>query len=145
MLRDMDPITITVGLLGLWGLYKLVQSKTPPPYPIVIPPSGPWPTVTPAGALCPPNLAPPPGVVPITAPFPADLSPWGYRQLKYPKGTTVIDMVDGQLIVGRLEWHYHPPGMQGVTATGCHKGLTAYRPKGDMPWVQIAGDNTPNT
>ncbi len=131
----MDPLTIALALIAAWGVSKLVGTSAPAGFPIVIPPATPWPTQTPAGALCPPNLPLPLDVVPITPPFPKDLSPWGYKQLGHPKGTVIIDVVNGQLIVGRLEWHYHPPGMAGVTATGCHKGLTAYRPK--MPWVQV--------
>lgn len=124
----MDPITIAIGLLTLWGLSKLAGSAAPTGLPIIVPPTTPWPSVTPAGALCPPNLPPPTGTKPIGPPYPAGLSPWGYKQLHYAKGTIVIDVVDGQMIVGRLETHYHPPGMQGVTATGCHRGLTAYVP-----------------
>lgn len=139
MLSRMDPLTIALGLLGLWGLTKLLTGGSPPAFPIVVPPTSPWPDQTPPGGLCPPNLPAPAGTVPITSPFPKDLSPWGYKQLKYPKGTKIIDMIDGQLIVGRIETHYHPPGMQGVTATGCHKGLTAYRPT--MPWVSTEPDD----
>jgi len=141
MLRRMDPLTITAALLAAWGATKWLTSSgnaSPPGFPIVIPPdpSQPWPSVTPAGALCPPNLPPPPDTVPIGPPYPKDLSPWGYKQLGHPKGTVVIDVVNGQLIVGRLETHYHPPGTEHVTATGCHKGLTAYVPS--KPWLQIA-------
>ena len=141
MLHRMDPLTIALALLAAWSVSKWLGpagSTSPAGFPVVIPPdpAQPWPTVTPTGALCPPNLPAPADTVPITAPYPKDLSPWGYKQLKYPKGTVIIDVVNGQLVVGRLETHYHPPGTEHVTATGCHKGLTAYVPS--KPWLQIA-------
>lgn len=134
----MDPITIAAGLLGLWGLSRLLSNTSN--LPIVIPPDQPWPTVTPPGADCPPNLPVPLGLVAIRPPWPspqfgAAISPWGYKQLKHPLGTRIIDVVAGELVVARIEYHFHPVGMKGVTAWGCHRGASVYRPTGQ--WVQI--------
>jgi hypothetical protein len=128
-----DPISVTVAVILGVALYKHWRGDTNPPsgLPIVIPPASPYPGP-------PANLAPPDGTLPITPPYPPNLSPWGYQQLKYPFGTTIIDLVDGQLIVGRIENHYHPPGMAGVTAHDWHKGLTAYRPT--QPWMKVPTD-----
>lgn len=136
----MDPLTIAAGLLGLWGLSKVMEGRSE--LPITIPPTEAWPTATPVGADCPPNLPVPVGLVAIKPPWPsiqfsAMVSLWGYEQLRkrLPLGARVIDTVAGVMVVGRVEWHYHPPGSLHVTATGCHHGLSVYRPTG--PWVQI--------
>lgn len=128
MLDVMDPLTVAVALLTAWGLTKMLGANAPTGFPIIIPPSGPYPAP-------PSNLPPPTDCAAMTAPFPKDISPWGYKQLHYSFGTTIVDMVDDVLVVARIENHYHPPGMTGVTATGWHKGCTVYRPK--LPWVEV--------
>lgn len=135
----MDPLSIALALLAAWGVSKLLAADKPTGFPVVIPPAAPWPDA-PVDAPCPQNPPRPSDLIVMVPPYPegvtaAALSAWGYKQLKYPKGTLVIDTLADQLVVARLEYHYHPPGTPHVTATGCHKGATLYRPT--MPWVQI--------
>jgi hypothetical protein len=117
-------LAVGLGLLGL-DLYIRSQGKgvaSGSSYPIVTTDPGIDPS-HPLGVLpCPTDPPAPPGLRYWQGPVPPAVGAWAVHALHtYPIGTIIQDLVNGQPVAARIEYHT----LQGATGlTGCFKGCS---------------------
>lgn len=76
---------------------------------------------------CPANPPPPAGFSAWSGPVSSALTNWATHVLNtYPMGTFIQDLVGGQLVAARVEWHTWV-GATGQTGV-CIKGVTLFQP-----------------
>ncbi len=121
-------LAVAAGALGLEWLSR--QGKTGASagatYPILTVDPGLDPT-HPLGVLpCPTDPLLPAGLRNWQGPVPPAVGAWAVHALHtYPIGTIIEDLVDGQIVAARIEYHT----LQGATGkTGCFKGCSMLQP-----------------
>lgn len=133
-----------LGAVGAFALYEVIKNWgkiqdrsralgfAPPTfsslqYPIVTTDPGVDTTHLIGQLPCPTNPPPPDGFAIWTGSVSPAVSAWSKHVLiTYPMGTFVQDIVDGQLVAARVEWHTWR-GATGETGI-CIKGVTLFQP-----------------
>ncbi len=108
---------------GVVGLRAFVRRKSAPTYPKIrtdpgIDPNRP----------CSGNPPPPAGMAYWGSTVTPAQQLWAVHTLHtYPTGTIVEDLVEGQPIAARVEWHTWTTDAEGNHISGCYKGVSLMR------------------